>query len=78
LICSAKLPRQVKSIYQNIEKRLKEINLKPIGVEGRTDCTWVLMDYGEAVVHVFTNEKRDYYRLEKLWGDAARLNWRDI
>ena len=45
----------------------------PISIEGRDEGTWILMDYGSVIVHVFTPEARDYYRLEKLWGDAPAL-----
>jgi ribosome-associated protein len=65
--------RQNLAICDNIERRLRQDSLKPMGVEGRNTGNWVLMDYGRFIVHVFSKEKRDYYSLEKLWGDAPKL-----
>ena len=62
--------RQVDSIVDEIEEKGAE---HPFSIEGREQKTWMLMDYGSVVVHVFTPEARDFYRLEKLWGDAPQL-----
>jgi ribosome-associated protein len=65
---------QVKAIAGEIEDQLRERGgVKPIGREGETEAKWVLLDYGDIVVHVFQPEERGFYRLEKLWGDAPRL-----
>ena len=66
--------RLVDSVVDEIDDRVEErFGEKPFSVEGRRGGTWVLMDYGSVVVHVFTPEMRAYYRLEKLWGDAPEL-----
>jgi ribosome-associated protein len=63
--------RQVDAITEAIEEALrKEAGIKPIGREGLDEQTWVLLDYGDIVVHVFQPELREFYRLESLWSDA--------
>ena len=65
---------QVRAIAGEIEDQLRDrADVKPIGREGETEAKWVLLDYGDVVVHVFQPEERAFYRLEKLWGDAPRL-----
>jgi ribosome-associated protein len=66
--------RQVKVIADTIEERLREAGVKPVGREGERENTWVLLDFGDLVVHVFQPEEREFYRLEKLWSDAPRLD----
>lgn len=65
--------RHVKAIVEEVEKRLKDAGLQAIGREGEQQAAWVLLDFGEIVVHVFQPVERDFYRLERLWGDAPRL-----
>ncbi|MDI6844001.1 MAG: ribosome silencing factor [Anaerosomatales bacterium] len=65
--------RQVKAIVDEVEKRLKEAGLTVIGREGEQQATWVLLDFGEIVVHVFQPAERDFYRLERLWSDVPRV-----
>lgn len=66
--------RQVDSIVDEIEEKVAEAcGEHPFSIEGREQKTWMLMDYGSVVVHVFTPVARDFYRLEKLWGDAPQL-----
>jgi ribosome-associated protein len=72
LICSAPSDRQVKTIAEEVEVRLKQDGLPPIRTEGKPDTGWVLIDYGDFVVHVFSDEMREYYDLERLWKDAPR------
>lgn len=68
--------RQVRTICDEIELALKvEADVAPRAVEGLNDASWVLMDYGDLVVHVFLREARDYYDLERLWADAPRVDW---
>lgn len=73
VICSAESTTQMKTIVENIEKRLLEKKQKPIGIEGLTSTRWILMDYGDVIVHVFDEEARSYYELEKFWMDAPRI-----
>jgi ribosome-associated protein len=73
VICSGDSTTQVKAIVDSIEDGLVALKLKPLGIEGRSHAHWVLMDYGDVVVHVFERETREYYELEKLWLDAPEV-----
>jgi ribosome-associated protein len=71
LICSGNTGRQAKAIHDGILEGLKrEHGTLPRRVEGSADAGWILMDYLDVVVHIFTPETRDFYRLEQLWGEA--------
>lgn len=70
LICHGTNDRQVKAIVDEIEDALREIGAKPIRREGERDGRWVLIDYGEIVVHVQHEEEREFYALERLWRDC--------
>jgi ribosome-associated protein len=71
VICSGGTERQTKAIHDAIYQELKdEYGLLPRRVEGLTEARWILMDYLDAVIHIFTPDARSYYRLEQLWGDA--------
>jgi ribosome-associated protein len=71
LICSGNTSRQAKAIHDGILEGLKrEHGTLPRRVEGASRADWILMDYLDVVVHIFTPEARDYYRLEQLWGEA--------
>ena len=73
LICSGASDRQVMAIAEEVQRQLKEAGRRPLHVEGERRSDWVLLDYGEFVVHVFTEERRTYYGLDGLWGDAPKL-----
>lgn len=80
VVASAANDRQVRAIVDEIERQVGEAddlagNTKPLRIEGRSERRWVLMDYGDVVVHVFLQEVRDYYELERLWADVARVEW---
>jgi len=72
VICSGASDRQVRTIADEIEAKLKEAGVRPLRTEGGLDSGWLLLDYGVFVVHVFTEEMRKYYELERLWKDAPR------
>jgi ribosome-associated protein len=74
LIVTGANDRQVHAIADSIEDALREAGVKPIGREGERELKWVLLDYGDFVVHVFQPAEREFYRLEKLWADAPRLD----
>lgn len=74
LLCSAASDRQVGAIADAIQRRLRNAGRRPLHVEGEARSDWVLIDYGDLIVHVFTEEKRSYYALDNLWGDALRLD----
>jgi ribosome-associated protein len=76
VITSGTNPRQVRTIVDEVERAMKEhASVPPTSVEGLDDATWVLLDYGDFVVHVFLDETRSYYELERLWADAPRIDW---
>jgi ribosome-associated protein len=70
LICSGTNERQVQAIADAVEERLRANKVRPLHIEGYNRAQWVLLDYGDLVVHVFLEEPRRYYALERLWGDA--------
>jgi ribosome-associated protein len=73
VICSGESTTQVKAIAESIEKEIGSSGGKLLGIEGRGYSHWVLLDYGDVIVHVFQKETREYYGLEKLWMDAELL-----
>jgi ribosome-associated protein len=74
LLCSAANERQVKSIVDEIEEKLREVGAKPVRREGERDGRWVLIDYAEIVVHVQHAEEREFYALERLWRDCPVIS----
>ncbi len=74
VLVSASNTRQVRTIVDEIEQAMADVDgSRPIGREGLDDATWVLLDYGDVVVHVFLDETRAYYDLDRLWVDAERI-----
>ncbi len=65
----------VQTLTEEVEKRLKELGRRPLREEGRREGEWVLIDYGDFIVHIFQPEQREFYGLERLWGDAPRIEW---
>ncbi|MGD8538010.1 MAG: ribosome silencing factor [Candidatus Aminicenantes bacterium] len=65
--------RQNVAIFESIEEDLKDQSIRPLSVEGRENAEWILMDYGEFIVHIFSPKTREYYSLEKLWGDGVKI-----
>jgi ribosome-associated protein len=78
VITSASNSRHVRTLVEEIESAVKESHQQaPVRIEGLSDATWVLMDYGDFIAHVFLQETREYYDLEHLWSGAPRIHWRD-
>jgi ribosome-associated protein len=77
VIASASSDRQVKTIAEDVERALKARGVKPVRVEGASGARWVLLDFIDLVVHVFHDDEREFYRLERLWIDAPRVDWED-
>ena len=74
VICTGQNPRQTKAIFDEVYARLKrEERQIPRSVEGQAEATWIIADYLDLVLHVFTPESRGYYRLEDLWGDVPAI-----
>jgi ribosome-associated protein len=77
VITSAQNTRHVRTLVEEIERGVKESHgIAPVRIEGLQDATWVLMDYGDFIAHVFLQETREYYDLEHLWSGAPRVAWR--
>jgi ribosome-associated protein len=73
VICSGRTDRQTRAIHDAIHEGMKARGMLPRRVEGLSEARWILMDYLDVVVHVFTPDTREYYRLEQLWGEAPSL-----
>ena len=79
VIVSATNTRLVRTIAEEIEQQVRDAGgPSPLRVEGLDDLHWVLVDYGEFVVHVFLQETREYYELERLWSDVPRIEWESV
>lgn len=78
IICSGMSNRQVSAIAEHIKEDLKKIGIKPLGVEGLADGQWVLMDYGNIVIHVFLKPVREFYDIEGFWSGAAHISVDDF
>ena len=76
VLCSATSEPQLKAIANEIETRLREDHsIRPVAIDGFPASQWIVLDYLQVVVHVFYRDKRSFYSLEDLWGDAPRLEW---
>ena len=73
LVCSGKSTTHVRTITDAIRQELKADGIRPLHAEGRAESGWVLLDYGDVLVHVFLEDTRAYYALERLWGDAPAI-----
>lgn len=75
VICQAESSTQIKAIADSVEEEVKNhLNERPISTEGRENAQWVLLDYGDVVVHIFHPESRAFYAMEELWNDAIRTD----
>jgi len=77
IICSGTSDRHVQSIAASVQEQMKKSGFLPIGIEGESNAKWVLMDYGDVIVHVFYEPVREFYDIEKLWADAPRMEVAD-
>ena len=77
VLATAGNSRLVDAICDEVEETLKPQGEDPFAIEGRPDCTWLLMDYGQVLVHIFQPEARNYYRLDRMWGDAPHATMDD-
>ncbi|MCX6568723.1 MAG: ribosome silencing factor [Candidatus Aminicenantes bacterium] len=75
LVMNGSSSRQNAAVAEAVEAALKPAGLRPLSVEGRESADWILIDYGSLVVHVFSQPARERYSLEKLWGDAPRVDF---
>jgi len=73
IIASGQSNRQVKALADNVVEKAQESNIRPIGIEGEQSAEWILVDFGDVVVHVMSPEQRSFYNLEKLWSVGADI-----
>ena len=78
VVCSGTNPRQIQAIAEEVEEQLEKDGLRPNSIEGYKQAEWVLLDYVDFVVHVFSDKSRKYYDLERLWKSAKRLKPADL
>ena len=78
IICSGKSNRQVAAIADHIKMELKKQGITLLGIEGKSEGHWILMDYGHVVIHVFYEQLRSFYNLEGLWIDAKRIQTKEM
>jgi ribosome-associated protein len=78
VLCSGTNPRQVQAISDEVELRLKAVGIRPNNIEGYNNAEWILIDYVDFVVHIFSEKARKFYDLERLWKTAKRLQPADL
>jgi len=74
IICTGNSNTQIRAIATTLEVKMGEMNVFPSHIEGLDEATWVLLDYGSVIVHIFNSETRRFYNLEKLWADGAEID----
>jgi len=77
VICSGNNVRQVKTISEFVQEKLAKEKVYPLSVEGGKEAKWVLLDYVDFVIHIFLEQEREYYQLERLWKDAPLVEWEE-
>lgn len=77
MICSGNSTRQVQAIADGIDGILRKKGIRPFGIEGHNEARWILMDYGDLIIHIFYEETRKFYDLERLWDSAPRVKLED-
>lgn len=78
IICSASSTTQVRALADNVEEEFEKIGVTPLSREGKQGPSWLLLDYGDFIIHIFHQEAREFYNLEKLWDDAEKININEI
>ena len=74
VICNGTSNTQLRALSAEVEEKLMEQGIEPLHIEGYNEATWILMDYGSVLVHIFNPETRNFYNLEKLWNDATEID----
>ncbi|HZR46616.1 MAG TPA: ribosome silencing factor [Candidatus Manganitrophaceae bacterium] len=78
VLCSAESEPQMRAIVDAVEDSLNKKGARPYGVEGREAGLWVLLDYNDVILHIFKKEAREFYNLDRLWGDAPRIPFPEV
>ena len=78
VICTGNSNTHIKSLSGEVEYKLGEKGVKPMGIDGYDSGLWIVMDYGNVMLHIFNREQRDFFKLEKLWADAEDIDIENI
>ena len=78
VICTGNSSTQVKALADAVEDEFEKLGIKPYSREGKDGLNWVLLDYGDVIIHIFYKETREFYGLEKLWSDAEKIDISEI
>lgn len=78
VLCSAESEPQMRAIVDAVEEALNKKGARPYGVEGREAGLWILLDYNDVILHIFKKEAREFYNLDRLWGDAPRIPFPEV
>ena len=78
IICTANSTSHVRTLYDEVDKRLSMAGMPPIRREGRRDASWLLLDFGSVIVHIFQKDTREFYNLERLWADATEIDIKEL
>lgn len=78
VICGGNSNTQVRAIAGEVEEKLEEMGIKPHHIEGYNEAVWTVLDYSSVIVHIFSREAREFYKLEKLWSDAEDIDISDL
>jgi len=73
VICNGNSSTQVKALCDNVTEKTSEMGIEPLRIEGYDSAAWILVDYGSVVVHIFKTDMRDFYSLDRLWGDGEKV-----
>jgi ribosome-associated protein len=76
VICTGSARTHLRAIAAKVEERMGERSIRPMAIEGLSDTDWIVLDYGDVVAHIFSDDSRRYYNLERLWGDGQPVDWR--
>ncbi|MBF0464752.1 MAG: ribosome silencing factor [Nitrospirae bacterium] len=75
VICTGSSVPHIRALSDGVESKLKESKIKPLHIEGQRNNSWIILDYGDILVHIFNPETREYYELERFWLDARRITF---
>lgn len=78
LLCSGTSTTHVKSLADELELKMSERGILPRRIEGASTATWIILDYGDLVIHIFHHETRQFYNLERLWADGVPIDLKDL
>ncbi|MEO5355874.1 MAG: ribosome silencing factor [Nitrospirae bacterium YQR-1] len=78
VICTGGSTSHIKALADSVESKLKERKIKPLHIEGQKNYSWVILDYGDILIHIFNPEARAYYELERFWLDARRVYFDEV